>query len=176
LGCFIVLGAFWTFKCGMCIFGLKLPRISCRWTETPLIPPLTSRNHSCCCSKVWLIFALVQKLVHFGEQILDCRSLPTWSTLQVQRRSAARHIGYVITEAPVLVYSDVPLAILPAVTNKNQNSPDRVAAEVSYEFQTSDNFQILVKDQLAVAGQTLTIQSIRLAAAGLRQFTATVTR
>lgn len=83
--------------------------------------------------------------------------------------------GRPTTSTPSMVYSDLPVYLLPATSDSNQNTPDRSTTATSYNFLTSDRFQVQPKDRLTVGNQNLVVDSIQLSASGLLQFTATST-
>lgn len=81
--------------------------------------------------------------------------------------------GRAVTQEPTQVYADVPLVVLPSVSDRAQNDQDRTAEATDYIFQTQDIYLIQPKDRLTVSGLNLIVSCIRLAPTGLTEFTAT---
>lgn len=87
--------------------------------------------------------------------------------------TARDKFGKLITTEPTLIYPAVPLVLVPAEKQQNDNAPDRASEKISYVFQSSDVYLVKPKDRLEIGNQTLVVTSIHITPTGLLQFSAT---
>lgn len=123
--------------------------------------------------QLYLITEMLQQNFHENYSILPVTNYG--SVYRFSGSSAVDAFGRPTTTAPELIYSAIPLVLLPSESRQDDSTPDRSATTVSYVFQTSDMYQLQPKDRLEVGEQILIVTAILLAPAGILKFSATAT-